>query len=140
MSERPRAELRVGQRSPLYPQRTCMGRLVSRPFVIGHLLVRPGCGRARWRRSSESVFCGNGVPSAVRRSSSPSASLRMVGRKVRMPKRVNIALIWLINPRLLGDQILVLAVRSPRVLLLDRRDRHHAAMALLAPPPAETDG
>jgi hypothetical protein len=41
------------------------------------------------------------------------------------------------NPRLLGDQILTLAVRSPRVLLLDRRDRHHAAMARLAAQPAE---
>jgi len=56
-----------------------------------------------------------------------------------MPKRVNIALIWLIIQRLLGDQILVLAVRSPRVLLLDRGDRHHAAMALLAAQPAEKD-
>src|ERR1700737_3585594 len=43
------------------------------------------------------------------------------------------------NPRLLSDQILALAVRSPRVLLLDRRDRHHAAMALLAAQPAEKD-
>src|SRR6516225_1001464 len=43
------------------------------------------------------------------------------------------------NPRLLGDQILTLAVRSPRVLLLDRRDRHHAAMALFAAQPAEKD-
>src|SRR5260370_12620964 len=43
------------------------------------------------------------------------------------------------NPRLLSDQILALAVRSPRGLLLDRRDRHHAAMALLAAQPAEKD-
>src|SRR3954451_12523517 len=43
------------------------------------------------------------------------------------------------NPRLLNDQIPALAVRSPRVLLLDRRDRHHAAMALLAAQPAEKD-
>src|ERR1700746_3908726 len=43
------------------------------------------------------------------------------------------------NPRLLSDQILALAVRSPRVLLLDRWDRHHAAMARLAPQPAEKD-
>src|SRR6516165_10358924 len=43
------------------------------------------------------------------------------------------------NPRLLGDQILTLAVRSSRVLLLDCRDRHHAAMALLAAQPAEKD-
>src|SRR5262249_20088806 len=42
-------------------------------------------------------------------------------------------------PGLLSDQILVLAVRSPRVLLLDCRDRHHAAMALLAAQPAEKD-
>src|ERR1700746_2885843 len=41
------------------------------------------------------------------------------------------------NPRLLSDQILALAVRSPRVLLLDRRDRHHAAMALLSAQPTE---
>src|SRR5246127_3862976 len=34
------------------------------------------------------------------------------------------------NPRLLND-------RSPRVLLLDCRDRHHAAMALFAAQPAE---
>src|SRR6478672_10743190 len=43
------------------------------------------------------------------------------------------------NPRLLSDQILALAVRSPRVLLLDRRDRHHAAMARLAAQPTEKD-
>src|SRR6202040_2693537 len=41
------------------------------------------------------------------------------------------------DPRLLGDKILPLAVRSPRVLLLDRRDGNHAAMALLATQPAE---
>src|SRR6516164_11231920 len=43
------------------------------------------------------------------------------------------------DPRLLSDQILALTVRSPRVLLLDRRDRHHAAMALFAAQPAEKD-
>src|SRR6516225_7164420 len=43
------------------------------------------------------------------------------------------------NPRLLSDQTLALAVRSPRVLLLDRRDRDHAAMAPLAAQPAEKD-
>src|SRR5215475_2172932 len=43
------------------------------------------------------------------------------------------------NPRLFSDRILALAVRSPRILLLDRRDRHHAAMALLAAAPAEKD-
>src|ERR1700740_602667 len=43
------------------------------------------------------------------------------------------------NPRLLSDQILAFAVRSPRVLLLDRRDRHHAAVALFAAQPAEKD-
>src|SRR6202022_1639513 len=43
------------------------------------------------------------------------------------------------NPRWLSYKILALAVRSPRVLLLDRRDRHHAAMALLAAQPAEKD-
>jgi hypothetical protein len=36
------------------------------------------------------------------------------------------------DPRLLGDKILPLAVRPPRVLLFDGRDRYHAAMALLA--------
>src|SRR5246500_4854937 len=41
------------------------------------------------------------------------------------------------KPGLLGDQILALAVRSPRVLLLDRRDRHHAAMAPLSAQPTE---
>src|SRR6201987_2123670 len=43
------------------------------------------------------------------------------------------------NPRLLNDQILALTVGSPRVLLLDRRDRHHAAVALFAAQPAEKD-
>src|ERR1700741_4468332 len=43
------------------------------------------------------------------------------------------------NPRWLSNQILALAVRSPRILLLDRRDRHHAAMAPLAAQPAEKD-
>jgi hypothetical protein len=38
---------------------------------------------------------------------------------------------------LLSDQILPLAVRPPRVLLLDRRDRDHAAMAHPAAQPAE---
>src|SRR6516225_8445395 len=41
------------------------------------------------------------------------------------------------DPRLLGDKILPLAVRPPRVLLLDGRDRYHAAMALLAAQPTE---
>ena len=41
------------------------------------------------------------------------------------------------DPRLLGDKILPLAVRPPRVLLLNGRDRYHAAMALLAAQPTE---
>ncbi len=40
-------------------------------------------------------------------------------------------------PRLLADQGLPLAVRPPCVLLLERRDRRHGAMALLATQPAE---
>src|ERR1700756_1730036 len=44
------------------------------------------------------------------------------------------------NPRLLSDQILALTVRSPRVLLLDRPDHHHAPMALFAPQPTEKEG
>src|SRR3982075_2998262 len=43
------------------------------------------------------------------------------------------------NPRLLSDQILALAVRSPPLPPPDGRDRHHAAMALLAAQPAEKD-
>src|ERR1700747_1918275 len=43
------------------------------------------------------------------------------------------------DPRLLSHHSLALTVRSPRVLLLDRRDRHHAAMALFAAQPAEKD-
>src|SRR5215471_9330759 len=41
------------------------------------------------------------------------------------------------NARLLSDKIVPLAVRPPRVLLFDRGDRYHAAMALLAAQPAE---
>src|SRR5262245_35447792 len=41
------------------------------------------------------------------------------------------------DPRLLGDQVPALAVWPSCVLLLDRRDRHHAAMAPLAAQPAE---
>src|SRR5205809_3193048 len=41
------------------------------------------------------------------------------------------------QPRLLSDQILPLTVRTPGVLLLDRRDRYHAAMPLLAAQPTE---
>jgi hypothetical protein len=41
------------------------------------------------------------------------------------------------DPRPLSDQVLPLAVRPPCVLLLNRRDRHHAAMAHLAAQPAE---
>src|SRR5262245_21479225 len=39
------------------------------------------------------------------------------------------------DPRLLGDQVPALAVWPSCVLLLDRRDRHHAAMAPLAAQP-----
>jgi hypothetical protein len=41
------------------------------------------------------------------------------------------------DPRLLSDQILPLAVRPPRVLLLDLGIATHAAMAHLAAQPAE---
>lgn len=41
------------------------------------------------------------------------------------------------EPRLLTDQGLSLAVRPPRVLFFERRNRRHTAMALLAPQPAE---
>src|SRR5260221_3303004 len=43
------------------------------------------------------------------------------------------------NPRLLSDRILTLTVRSPRVLLLDRRDSHHAPLALFPRQPATRD-
>src|SRR5438552_5371159 len=39
------------------------------------------------------------------------------------------------QPRLLSDQILPLTVRTPGVLLLERRDRYYAAMPLLAAQP-----
>src|SRR5947207_8438288 len=39
------------------------------------------------------------------------------------------------QPRLLSDQILPLTVRTPGVLLLDPRDRYHAAMPLLGNQP-----
>src|SRR3974377_276519 len=42
------------------------------------------------------------------------------------------------DPRLLGDKVLPLSVRPPRVLLFDGWDRDHAAMALLLAQPAET--
>jgi hypothetical protein len=50
-----------------------------------------------------------------------------------MPKRSHKDGLHLVrDPRLLGDKILPLAVRPPRILLFDGRDRYHAAMALLA--------
>ena len=41
------------------------------------------------------------------------------------------------DPRLVSDQVPPLAVRPLCVFLLGRRDRRHAAMALLAAQPAE---
>jgi hypothetical protein len=41
------------------------------------------------------------------------------------------------HPGPLGNQALTLASRSPRILLADRRDRHHPAMPRLAAQPAE---
>jgi hypothetical protein len=61
---------------------------------IARICSRTTCSRARWRRSSARVFSSKGTPSAVRRPSRCSSALRSVGRKVRMPKRVRIALIW----------------------------------------------
>src|SRR5260370_22085168 len=43
------------------------------------------------------------------------------------------------NPRFLSDQLLALPVRSPSVLLLERRDRYHVAMALLSEHAPEKD-
>src|SRR5512134_1264333 len=39
------------------------------------------------------------------------------------------------NARTLADQALTLAARAPRVLLLERGDRHHPAMTALAAQP-----
>jgi hypothetical protein len=53
-----------------------------------------------------------------------------------MPKRTKMAHL-VHDPGLLSNKILPLPVWPPRIFLLNRRDRHHAAMALLAPQPAE---
>jgi hypothetical protein len=54
-----------------------------------------------------------------------------------MPKRAKNGLHLVHDSGLLGDQILPLTVRPPRVLLLDCRDRRHAAMPSLAAQPSE---
>jgi hypothetical protein len=54
-----------------------------------------------------------------------------------MPKRAKNGFHLVHDPRLLADKILPLPVWAPRILLLNRRDRDHAAMALLTAQPAE---
>jgi hypothetical protein len=54
-----------------------------------------------------------------------------------MPKRAKNGLHLVHDSGLLGDQILPLTVRPPRVLLLDCWDRRHAAMPSLAAQPSE---
>src|SRR4051812_33183162 len=49
-------------------QRTCMGRLVSRLFVMGYLLVRPGCDISPSRpvfREAAARNGGQGWPKAI---------------------------------------------------------------------------
>src|ERR1700756_5371292 len=49
-------------------QRTCMGRLVSRLLVMGHLLVRPGCDISSSRpvfRQAAARSGGQGWPKAI---------------------------------------------------------------------------
>jgi hypothetical protein len=79
------------------------------------------------------VFSSNGVPSAVRRPSSfaqgrPESANAKAGKD---------SLDLVDDPRLVSDQVPPLAVRPLCVFLLGRRDRRHAAMALLAAQPAE---
>ena len=89
------------------------------------------------RRSSARVLGGRAAPSGVRSVSRRSAAFRRVGLKPRMPRRTRPALIRF-----------TIRVRSPTrpsrsrfgapgVLLLEGRDRGHAAVVRLAAQPAE---
>ena len=89
------------------------------------------------RRSSASVFGGSGMPSGVRSVARRSAALRRVGLKSRMPRRARVRLHPVDDARALADQALALAVRPLGILLCERRDRRHAAMAPFAAQPAE---
>jgi hypothetical protein len=110
--------------------------LRNRSCSIARIRSRTTRNRAKWRRSSARVFSSNGVPSAVRRPSGFSAALCRVGRKLRMPKRARIALIWFTIrvwsvTRFPRSRLGRLASSSSAV-----GDRNHAAMALLTAQPA----
>jgi hypothetical protein len=86
------------------------------------------------RRSSASVFGGSGAPSAVRSASRRAAQGRLEAADAEAGQG---ALHPVHDPGALAHEALALAARALGVLLLQRRDRGHAAVARLAAQPAE---
>jgi hypothetical protein len=87
--------------------------------------------RARWRRSSARVL-RQWCPLRGAHTFEPFRDLALGRSQSANAEACENRLHLVHHPRLLSDQILPLTVRSPRVLLFDRRDCLHAAMTPLA--------
>ena len=89
------------------------------------------------RRSSASVLGGKGPPSGVRSAIETLGGLAQ--RRLEAPdaEAGQAALHSVHDPRALADQALALAVRPLGILILERRNRRHAAMVRFAAQPAE---
>jgi hypothetical protein len=112
-------------RTSLEGQRTCMGRLVSRLFVMGHLLVRPGCDIS----SSRPVFARLLRAAAVKGGRRPSRSdLPLTAASTAADLRDRGGLRLATEDDTEGELAIVRADRAPRTCIRPtREDRNHDA-------------
>jgi hypothetical protein len=116
----------TSQRNDAMGQCTCMGRLVSRLFVIGHLLVRPGCDISSSRpafRQAAARSGGQGWPKAI------AERLALDGRehsgRLARSGRARLAT----EDDTEGELAIVRADRAPRTCIRPtREDRNHDAV------------
>src|SRR5262249_15618900 len=130
----------------------CFSRIFYSPATTSVALPTPTCAavgaRSRGSARGRCVAAPNGG-AAPRACSPATASLPLCADRRAFPllcagsaeganaKASKDGLDLVHDPRLVSDQVPSLAVRPLCVFLLGRRDRHHAAMALLAAQPAE---
>src|SRR5277367_4612176 len=90
------------------------------------------------RRRNWAIVCaGSAAPERVRKASSFSAAFFRRGRKSPMPCKAQQTLDLVLEPDALAHQLVALAPRTPRILLLDAGNAHHRAHPGLPAQPSQ---
>jgi hypothetical protein len=108
----------------------------NRVCSMALICCRTNCRRCMSRSISARVFGGRDLPSGVTRGRKRSEALRNFGLKMAYSKASECRLEAIDDAGALTNEILVL-VRTLRILLLQRWDRHHPTVIWLAPQPSQ---